>query len=158
LRVFAARSGSRHARTPAVDAVLARERAAALDRTDGYLGFADKVAAAKASFLDYLAAARREGRTVAAYGAAAKGNTFLNTCGVTAADLVAVFDKAPTKQGRLMPGSHVPILAPEEIARVKPDDLVILPWNIAAEVMDEQQQIRAWGGRFVTAIPTTRVL
>jgi SAM-dependent methyltransferase len=158
LRVFTARADSQHARTSAVGKVLGDERRAKLDRLAGYEGFAAKVAAAKASFLGFLETARRRGQRVAAYGAAAKGNTFLNSCGVTDKDIVAVFDKAPTKQGRLLPGSHIPILSPDEIASVKPDYLVILPWNIADEVMAQQQQIRDWGGRFVTAIPLTKVL
>lgn len=158
LRVFAARADSGHRRTSAVGRVLGDEKRAKLTSHHGYLGFDAKVAASKTSFLAFLDMAKRRGKTVAAYGAAAKGNTFLNTCGVTARDIVAVFDKAPTKQGKLMPGSHVPILDPSEIATIKPDYLVILPWNIAPEVMTQQSGIAAWGGRFVTAIPTTKVL
>jgi SAM-dependent methyltransferase len=157
LRVFAARAGSGHGRSSAVGRVLGDERRAKLDSLAGYQGFAAKVEAARQSFLAFLETAKRRGQIVAAYGAAAKGNTFLNSCGVGARDIVAVFDRAPTKQGRLMPGSHIPILPPEEISRVKPDYLVILPWNIAEEVVAQQGAIRDWGGRFVTAIPTTRV-
>lgn len=157
LRVYAALEKSAHARTSAVGLVMGAERAAKLDSIAGYQGFAARVDAARASFLAFLETARRRGQRVAAYGAAAKGNTFLNTCGVGADDIVAVFDKAPTKQGRLMPGSHIPILAPQEIAQVRPDYLVILPWNIADEIVQQQGVIREWGGRFVTAIPTTRV-
>jgi hypothetical protein len=157
LRVFAARADSAHARTSAVGLVLAEERRMKLDSLDGYMGFADKVAAARASFSEFLAAARRRGQKIAAYGAAAKGNTFLNSFGVTVADIVAVFDKAPTKQGKLMPGSHIPIMDPALIAEIRPDYLLILPWNIAAEVMEQQRGIRDWGGRFVTAIPLTKI-
>ena len=157
LRVFAARAGSGHGRSSAVGRVLGDERRAKLDSLAGYQGFAAKVEAARQSFLAFLETAKRRGQIVAAYGAAAKGNTFLNSCGVGARDIVAVFDRAPTKQGRLMPGSHIPILPPKEISRVKPDYLVILPWNIAEEVVAQQGAIRDWGGRFVTAIPTTRV-
>lgn len=157
LRMFAARTDSRHKRSAAVGRVLGDEKRARLSSHHGYLGFDAKVAAAKTSFLAFLDMAKRRGKTVAAYGAAAKGNTFLNACGATASDIVAVFDKAPTKQGRLMPGSHVPILDPSEIARIRPDYLVILPWNIAPEVMAQQAGIAEWGGRFVTAIPTTKV-
>lgn len=158
LRVFAARADSRHGRSSAVGRILGDEKRARLTSHHGYLGFDAKVAATRHSFLAFLDMARRRGKTVAAYGAAAKGNTFLNTCGVTASDIVAVFDKAPTKQGKLMPGSHIPILDPAEIATIKPDFLVILPWNIAPEVMAQQSGIAEWGGRFVTAIPTTKVL
>ncbi|MGL4440390.1 MAG: methyltransferase domain-containing protein [Bosea sp. (in: a-proteobacteria)] len=158
LRVFTARADSRHKQSGAVGRILGEEKRARLTSHHGYLGFDAKVAATKHSFLAFLDMAKRRGKTVAAYGAAAKGNTFLNTCGVTASDIVAVFDKAPTKQGKLMPGSHIPIMNPSEIAAIKPDYLVILPWNIAPEVMAQQAGISAWGGRFVTAIPTTKVL
>jgi SAM-dependent methyltransferase len=158
LRVFAARADSAHARNSAVGFVLAEERRMKLDSLDGYKGFADKVTAARASFAEFLAAARRRGQKIAAYGAAAKGNTFLNSFGVTAVDIVAVFDKAPTKQGKLMPGSHIPIMDPARIAEIRPDYLLILPWNIEPEVMEQQRAIRDWGGRFVTAIPLTKVV
>jgi hypothetical protein len=110
----------------------------------------------RAAFLDYLAKARAAGRKVAAYGAAAKGNTFLNYAGVGAADIVACFDANPHKQGRFLPGSHIPILAPDQIDAVRPDDLLILPWNLREEIMAQTARIRAWGGRFVTASPEPR--
>lgn len=158
LRVYAAHADSGHGQAAAVGRILGDEKRAKLTSHHGYLGFDAKVAATKASFLAFLDMAKRRGKTVAAYGAAAKGNTFLNTCGVTASDIIAVFDKAQTKQGKLMPGSHIPIVDPAQIATIKPDFLVILPWNIAPEVMLQEARITEWGGRFVTAIPTTRVM
>ena len=109
-------------------------------------------------FLDYLADAHRAGRKVAAYGAAAKGNTFLNVCGVAYPQIAAVYDRSTEKQGRLTPGSHIPILAPERIEELKPDDVVILPWNLADEIVRTLPQVRGWDGRFVVAVPRPRFL
>ena len=93
-----------------------------------------------------------------AYGAAAKGNTFLNYCAATCADIVAVFDASPAKQGRFLPGSHLPILAPDAVREIRPDDLLILPWNLKDEIMTQMGFIADWGGRFVTASPETKVV
>ena len=112
----------------------------------------------RASFRAFLANARAGRRRVAAYGAAAKGNTFLNYCATTTDDIVAVFDASLAKQGRFLPGSHLPILKPDEVDRVRPDDLLILPWNLKEEIMGQMAFIRDWGGRFVTASPETRVI
>ena len=101
--------------------------------------------------------AKAEGKKVAAYGAAAKGNTFLNHCGVTNADIVCVYDRSREKQNHLLPGSHIPILAPERIGETRPDYLVILPWNLATEISGQMAKIRGWGGQFVTAIPQIRI-
>lgn len=156
LRVFVGHPGA-HAPGPGLAEVAAEETALALDRPEGYGDLAGRVAAITAAFRDFAARARAEGKTIAGYGAAAKGNTFLNVAGMGAADIAFVADRNPEKQGTLLPGSHIPVLPPEEIARRRPDYLVILPWNIAAEVMEQQAQIRDWGGRFVTAIPELRV-
>ena len=134
-----------------------RERGRKLDRIEGYTGLADRIAAIKAGFLDFLARARAEQRVVAAYGAAAKGSTFLNVCEVTHPEIKAVYDRNPVKQGKLTPGSHIPILAPEQMAELKPDYLIILPWNIAGEIVESLSELREWGGRFVTAMPTVEI-
>ncbi|WP_374573181.1 methyltransferase domain-containing protein [Phenylobacterium sp.] len=158
LRLFCAHEASGHAETEALRALREREAKAGLDRIETYGGFAEKVAAVRDGFLAFLARAKAEGKSVGAYGAAAKGNTFLNYCGVTAADIAWAFDANPHKQGRFLPGSHVPILAPEDVARVKPDYLVILPWNLKDEIMGQLAHIRDWGGRFVIASPRVEVL
>ena len=158
LRLYACRIAAAHAESPRLAAMRETERAAGLASLAAYRGFGARVEAAKASFLDFLAAARAEGKRVAAYGAAAKGNTFLNVCGVTAADIGCAFDRSAAKQGKLMPGSHIPILAPERVGEVRPDYLVVLPWNLIDEIRREMAAIAEWGGRFVTAIPQTRVL
>ena len=158
LRLFCCHMGARHAETAALEALRQREAAAGLNRIETYAGFAPRVEAVRDSFRAFLAAEKAAGRRIAAYGAAAKGNTFLNYCGTTTADIEVVFDASPAKQGRFLPGSHLPILAPAAVAEVRPDDLVILPWNLKDEIMGQMAFIRDWGGRFVTASPETRVV
>lgn len=153
LRIFACRAESRHAASGAVDGVLAEERAALLDRDAGYEGFSSRVQGIKRDFLSFLEQAKEEGRTVAAYGAAAKGNTFLNACGIGRQDIGCVADRAPSKQNRLLPGSHVPVVTPEAMLARKPDYIVILPWNLKREISEQLEPARRWGARFVTAIP-----
>jgi SAM-dependent methyltransferase len=158
LRLFCALKASGHAETDALRALRRRESDAGLDRLETYDGFAARVEAVRDSFLDFLAGARAEGKTVAAYGAAAKGNTFLNFAGVTARDIVAAFDANPAKQDRYLPGSHIPTLAPEKVAELRPDYVLILPWNLKDEIMGQLAYIKDWGGRFVVASPQTRVV
>ncbi|WP_395671817.1 methyltransferase domain-containing protein [Phenylobacterium sp.] len=158
LRLFVCHAGSGHEETEALHALRAREHAARLDRLEGYDGYTPRVEAVRDSFRAFLAQARSEGKRIAAYGAAAKGNTFLNYCGATADDIVAAFDANPAKQGRYLPGSHVPILSPEKVAEVRPDYVLILPWNLKDEIMGQLAYVRDWGGRFVTASPRTEIL
>ncbi|MEW6016576.1 MAG: class I SAM-dependent methyltransferase [Pseudomonadota bacterium] len=158
LRLFCAHEASSHPETDALKTLRAREAAAGLHKLETYEGYAARVDAVRDSFLAFLRQAKADGKSVAAYGAAAKGNTFLNYAGVGADDLIAAFDANPHKQGRYLPGSHVPILAPERVAEVKPDYLLILPWNLKDEIMAQLAYIRAWGGRFVIASPRTEVL
>ena len=158
LRLFCAHEASSHPETDALKTLRAREAAAGLHKLETYDGYAARVDAVRDSFLAFLRQAKADGKSVAAYGAAAKGNTFLNYAGVGADDLVAAFDANPHKQGRYLPGSHVPILAPERVAEVKPDYVLILPWNLKDEIMAQLAYIRAWGGRFVIASPRTEVL
>ncbi len=158
LRLFCAHEASSHQETQALAHLRERERAANLDKPAGYEGFTARVEEVRRGFLGFLAAAKAEGKTVAAYGAAAKGNTFLNYAGVTAADIVAVFDANPHKQDRFLPGSHIPIHAPDRVADFKPDYVVILPWNLKDEIMGQLGYIKDWGGQFVTAAPDTKVV
>jgi len=157
LRLFCCHMGSGHEETDALAALRAAEQAAGLDRIETYAGFAPRVEAVRDSFRAFLAAEKAAGRRIAAYGAAAKGNTFLNYCAATCADIVAVFDASPAKQGRFLPGSHLPILAPDAVREIRPDDLLILPWNLKDEIMTQMGFIADWGGRFVTASPETKV-
>ncbi|MDB5466900.1 MAG: SAM-dependent methyltransferase [Phenylobacterium sp.] len=158
LRLFCVHVGSGHEETEALRALRAREAAAGLDRIETYGGFTPRVEAVRDSFRSFLGGAKAQGKRIAAYGAAAKGNTFLNYCGASGDDIVAAFDANPAKQGRFLPGSHVPILGPEAVAELKPDYVLILPWNLKDEIMGQLAFIGDWGGRFVTASPQTQVL
>ena len=160
LRVFACRAEASHAQTAAVQLTLAAEQQAGLadPNSAAFRGFQGKAEHARASFLAFLATAKAEGKSVAGYGAAAKGNTFLNFCGVRAADLTMIADASHAKQGRLAPGSHIPIVSPDALRAAQPDYVVILPWNLAEEISAALADMRATGTRFVIAIPETRVL
>ena len=157
LRLFVCHERANHIATARLAELRTRERARQLDSIAGYAGLGDRIAATKAGFLDFLARARAEERLIAAYGAAAKGNTFLNVCGVAYPEIKAVYDRNQVKQGKVTPGSHVPILAPERIEELKPDYLLILPWNIADEIVASLPVLRDWGGRFVTAVPSVSI-
>lgn len=158
LRLYCALRSSGHAETEALRVARQAEAAGGLGRLETYRDFTPKVEAVRDSFRAFLAGAKAEGKRVAAYGAAAKGNTFLNYCGTTADDLVCAFDANPAKQGRYLPGSHVPILGPDQVSEVRPDYVLILPWNLKAEIMTQLAYIRDWGGRFVVASPRTEVV
>jgi len=158
LRVFACHDGARHAPCPGLHAVRMQETAAGLHRADVYDGFAPRVDRIRRGFRDFVAAERARGRRLAGYGAAAKGNTFLNYCGITAADVICVADRNPAKQGKLLPGSHIPVVSPDELAAAGPDDVVVLPWNIADEVAAELQPLRAAGTQLWVAVPEARML
>jgi SAM-dependent methyltransferase len=158
LRLFCGHDGCGRAETEALAALRAREAAAGLSKIETYLDFTPQVEAVRDSFRSYLAAARAEGRRIAAYGAAAKGNTFLNYCAATADDIVAAFDANPAKQDRFLPGTHAPILAPDKIREVRPDDVLILPWNLKDEIISQLAFIGEWGGRFLVASPRTAVV
>jgi SAM-dependent methyltransferase len=157
LRVFACRSDATHEDRPAVREVIAEESDRGLLSIAGYAGFAGSIAEIKLCALEFLIEARRQGKRVCAYGAAAKGNTFINYCGIRP-DLVSVVaDKSPQKQTTYMPGSRIPVVAPETMLAMKPDYVLILAWNLREEIVGELADIRSWGGRFVTAIPEVHV-
>lgn len=157
LRLFVCHKNAVHEEASALSSLRDKERAARLGTLAAYDNFAPKVVDIRRQLLAFLADAKAAGKSVCAYGAAAKGNTLLNYCGVTAADIVTVYDKNPHKQGAYLPGSKIPIQAPEQIATDRPDYLLILPWNLRAEIAAEQSCIQTWGGQFVTAIPKLQV-
>jgi SAM-dependent methyltransferase len=157
LRLFVCNVSAGHAATDRLPRLREKEKGAKLHELAGYLGFSGKVEAVKRSFLEFLAQAKAEGKSVAAYGAAAKGNTFLNVCGVDSTDISCVFDRSPAKQGKYLPGSHIPIRTPEAARELAPDYLVILPWNLRDEISRSMAFIAGWGGKFVTALPSTRI-
>lgn len=158
LRVFAQRSDAgEHPRERQVDALLACETSAGIETSAYYAGFQAKAERIKNDFLRFLLEANERGKSVAAYGAAAKGNTLMNFAGVRP-DLVRfVVDANPAKQGKFMPGSRIPIVAEERLRRDRPDYVVILPWNLRAELERKIAYITDWGGKFVTAIPRLEV-
>ncbi|PPB81573.1 methyltransferase family protein [Albidovulum inexpectatum] len=157
LRVFACRGEASFPEMPGVSAVRAQEQAARLDTPEGYRGFADRAHAVREGLRAYLDQARSEGRRVAAYGAAAKGNTLLNFCRVDRRDIAYCVDRNPAKQNTLLPGSQIPVHGVEHLRADPPDDLLILPWNLREEIMDQLSDLRAGGMRIVTAIPEIRV-
>jgi 2-polyprenyl-3-methyl-5-hydroxy-6-metoxy-1,4-benzoquinol methylase len=154
LRVFAQRSDTgQRSRGAKVDELLDCERQAGMTTASYYAGFQAQTDKVKNDFLAFLLDAKRQGQSVAAYGAAAKGNTLMNYAGIRP-DLIAfVVDRNPAKQGKYMPGSRIPIANELRLENFKPDYVVIFPWNLKAEVMQQLQDIKAWGGRFVTAVP-----
>jgi len=159
LRVYAQRADSgAQPRSPAVDALAARERALGIESAAWYEAFGERVRETKRKLLDFLIREKRAGRPIVGYGAPAKGNTRRVYCGVRSDFLDYTVDRSPHKQGRYLPGSRIPILAPERIFETRPDYVLILPWNLRAEIAEQMAGIRAWGGRFVVAVPEVEVL
>ena len=141
----------------AVAALRARERAAGLAGLDAYAGFGRQVEETKRKLLAFLIGARQNGQRVAGYGAPGKGNTLLNYCGIRTDFLDYTVDRNPHKHGKFLPGTHVPIYSPDRIAQTRPDYVLILPWNLKDEIMQQMAFIRGWGGQFVVPIPEVRV-
>ncbi|MEX0346027.1 MAG: methyltransferase domain-containing protein [Rhizobiaceae bacterium] len=158
LRVFAQRADSgSHDETGAVASLKSEEQAMKLDQVEGYRGFQKRTEKAKDDFLRFLINQHSEGRPVAAYGAAAKGNTFLNYAGVRGDLISFVVDRNPEKQGKFMPGSRIPIVEEARLKQDRPEFIVILPWNLADEISDQLSYARDWGAKFVRAIPEVKV-
>jgi len=151
----------RHAGTGSVsDRVVAMrktERDAGYDRIDTYRNFGEQVKETKRKLLEFLIGAKRAGKSIAGYGAPGKGNTLLNYCGIRTDFIDYTVDRNPYKQGKLLPGTHIPILHPARIMETRPDYVLILPWNFKDEIMAQMSGIRDWGGRFVVPIPEVRV-
>jgi len=158
LRVFAQRSdGGRHARSENVAAVLQREVEDGLLRADTYAGFQARTNCIKDDLHVFLIEARRAGRRVAAYGAAAKGNTLMNYAGIRGDLIDFVVDRNPAKAGKYMPGSRIPIVGEARLREARPDYVVLLPWNLRTELVEQLDYVRDWVGRFVTAVPALEV-
>ena len=159
LRIFA-----RHAQDASkpvaehVAALRSREQHLGYEGKDLYISFAQRIKESKRCLLEFLIAAKRDGKSIVGYGAPAKGNTLLNYCGVGTDMIDYTVDRNPHKQGCLLPGTRIPIFAPERIDATKPDYVLILPWNLTEEIVGQMAQIRSWGGRFVVPIPTVQVL
>jgi hypothetical protein len=159
LRLYAQRkaTGSR----PVGDRVhelTARERALGFDTLEGHLAFTAQVEETKWSLLEFLIAKRREGKRIAGYGAPGKGNTLLNYCGIRTDLLDYTVDRNPYKQGQFLPGTHIPIRHPEVLEQDRPDYILILPWNLKEEIVNQLSYVREWGARFIVPIPRVEVL
>jgi SAM-dependent methyltransferase len=157
LRVFIAHRDDPRPEGAAVAAVRAAERAAGLHALSSYRRFAADVAALRADIRRFFAEARAAGRHVVGYAAAAKATTLLSSCGIGRESLDYVVDRSPHKQGRLLPGSRLPIHAPERIFETKPDYVFLFAWNLREEIAQQMAGIRAWGGRFVVPIPAVEI-
>jgi hypothetical protein len=135
-----------------------RELAAGFDRLETYSTFGEKVKESKRSLLEFLIQAKRSGKRVVGYGAPGKGNTLLNYCGIRTDFLDFTVDRNPYKQGKFLPGTHIPILTPDKLVAAKPDYVLILPWNFKDEIIKQMAMIREWGGKFVVPIPTVEII
>jgi len=158
LRIYARRTEARG--MPETDRsaqMKRRERDAGFDRIETYRNFEEQVKETKRKVLAFLIDAKREGKVVAGYGAPGKGNTLLNYCGIRTDFIDYTVDRNPYKQGKFLPGTHIPIFHPDKIRETRPDYLFILPWNFKDEIMQQMAGIREWGGKFVVPIPEVRV-
>jgi SAM-dependent methyltransferase len=158
LRVLACPVSAARPVEDSVERVLAGERGFGLERIETYTGFAARVEALKFELLEFLIDQKRAGKKVVGYGAPAKGNTLLNYCGIRTDLLAYTVDRNPLKQDKLLPGTRIPIHGPEAITRDKPDFVLILPWNLEAEVVQQMAEVRSWGGRFLVPVPSLRVV
>lgn len=149
---------AQHEERPAVRSLLREETEAGLQTEQLYTSFQSRAEKVKNDLLRFLLDLRQRGETVAGYGAAAKGNTLLNFCGVKPDLLPVICDAAPSKIGKFMPGSHIPIRAPHELAVLQPDYVLILPWNISEEVQHQNRELAERGTRFLVAVPELKIL
>ena len=155
LRIYARHSDGKEV-SPAVERVLNKERAAHLDGMSAYEDFSRRVCQVKRDALSYLIGAKNAGKRIAAFGAPAKGNTFLNYCGIGRDFIDFTVDDTPYKQGLFLPGSRIPIYPREKLLAEKPDIVLILPWNWAEEIAGQLGSVRQYGGEIVTLIPEVR--
>lgn len=158
LRIYACHRENAQQKTgDRVTTLLHKEASAGFDKLEHHLSFEPKIRAIKRDILDFLIQARRQGKSVAGYGAPAKGNTLLNYCGIRTDFIDYTVDRSPHKQDHYLPGTRIPIHHPDKINETQPDFLVILPWNLKEEIMGQMAHIRSWGGQFVTLIPSVRI-
>ena len=158
LRVYGCLEGASHKEQSSVSNVLAEEKNTGLQKLETYNSFQPMIDTIKMNVINFLIEKKKEGKTVVAYGAAAKGNTLLNYCGIKSDLITAVFDAAEAKQGKFLPGSHIPILDPKKIRSFNPDYVIILPWNIADEVINQNKELHKDGIKFVIAVPELKIL
>ena len=157
LRIYGCHDKDTRQQMQSVSELIDIEQKNGLQEMNTYLGFQHRADKVKNDLLIFLLEQKKAGKTVVAYGAAAKGNTILNYAGVKSDLISIVYDAAPSKQGKCLPGSHIPIHSPEMIKKAKPDWVLILPWNIAGEVKMQLDFVHSWNGKFVTAIPEIKI-
>lgn len=157
LRAYLCPEAAARPTAPAVAEIKRREAEAGLDRMLGFSRFAEQVKASRWNLIDFLIRAKWYGKSIAGYGAPGKGNTLLNYCGIRTDILDYTVDRNPYKHGRFLPGTHIPVFPPERIGETRPDYVLILPWNLKHEIMDNLAYIRDWGGQFVVPIPDVTV-
>jgi len=158
LRVYARPEESASEPAARVKAVLDEEESAGLHTVAGHEGFAREVLQIKSDLLGFLLTAAGDGRSVAGYGAPGKGNTLLNHCGIRSDLLQYTVDRSPVKQGKFLPGTHIPIYAPERLAETRPDYILVLPWNLRDEISQQLDYVKSWGGRLVFPIPVLEIV
>ena len=159
LRIYARHTEDRtRPLTDRVRELRSREEAAGVQTIDYYGTFAERVKETKRKLLEFCIAAKREGKRIVGYGAPGKGNTLLNYCGIRTDIIDYVVDRSPHKQGRFLPGTHIPIFHPDRIRETRPDYVMIMPWNLKAEIREQLSYIKEWDGRFVVAIPDLTVV
>jgi hypothetical protein len=158
LRVYAQPSECASEPTPKVKQILTLEESAGLHELAGHEGFAKAVLEIKSDLLAFLLSAAKQDRSVAGYGAPGKGNTLLNHCGIRADLLAYTVDRSPFKQGKFLPGTHIPIYAPEALAEYRPDYIIVLPWNLREEITCQLDYVRSWGGRLIFPIPRLEIV
>ncbi len=158
LRIYAQHSKGWHPISHRVDDLRTREISAGYADLDHYDAFEERAMQTKRKLLAFLEEAKRQGKRVVGYGAPAKGNTLLNYCGITTDHIEYTVDRSPHKQGCLLPGTHIPIFEPERISVTKPDYILILPWNLKREIVNQLSFARSWGAQFVVPIPEPRLV
>lgn len=144
--------------TPAVTILKAKEQEAGLNSPEIYTAFAEQARETKRRLLEFLIEAKRNGKVIVGYGAPAKGNTLLNYCGIRTDFIDYTVDRSPHKQGTFLPGTHIPVLHPDHIAETKPDYILILPWNLKEELINQLSYTKEWGAKFVLPIPQVKVV
>jgi len=157
LRIYACHRADSKLATYRLEKLRTEEGIFGLDHMECYRSFAERVKETKWKLLDFMIQVKREGKRIAGYGAPGKGNTLLNYCGIRTDFLDYVVDRNPYKQGKFLPGTHIPIHRPDKLLETRPDHVLILPWNVKAEIMSQISYIREWGGQFIVPIPEVRV-
>ena len=158
LRIYGQHNDGKKPISDRISKLKTQEIEAGLEQRSTYLGFGEQVKATKRHLLNFLIDIKNQGKSVVGYGAPAKGNTLLNYCGIRTDLLDYTVDRSPYKQGLFLPGTHIPIYHPDRIMETQPDYLLILPWNLKDEIIEQMSHIREWGGKFVVPIPEVEVI